>query len=344
MRFRFPCRPRRSFTGWVGDDAAQAITEFALIIPLLLLFFFSLLQGLMIAQVAHLGNYAAYAAARTYAVRSGVSGLDGDAEDYAKKAAALVYAPVSRLVPNEVAVVPGIASLITGALPEFLQGAARVAEGFVTAYYVRMGSIGGGSFNVSRSGSPEEVKVEIEYAYPIFMPGLAETWSLVAGERNIKTHLDDMGVSDSVGLAGLVSPFPYIKIKSKCSMGYEPWNGNPRKPKTVSSEAAVNEDLAEQQQEMQEAQEALEDAQQKESEEYGEFCAAKAAADAACAYAAAHPDDDDAQADCQAKTEKKNEEYQEYLNARAERIAACEHLADVSGQSLECGGDPGNCD
>jgi hypothetical protein len=338
-------RPRLRL-GWsvLRDSSAQALVEFALVIPLLLLLFFSMIQGLLIAQAAQLGNYAAYAAARVYAVRSGVSGLDETAKDYAKKAAALVYAPVAKLAPNEVAVLPdGLSSLLPGGLPSFVEKAAEVGEGFLTAYYLRLSSAGGGDFRIETSDSSDQFRVELDFAYPIFLPGLAEAWSLVSGERNMKTHLQDMGVASNTLLATLISPYPYVIIKSKCAMGYERWSGSPRKPQTTKPDAAIDTELTKRQKEMEEAQGALKKAQEKESKEYNEYCAAKAEADAACNKAATNPDDEDAQIDCQTKTAKKDQEYQDYLNARAERISACEHLAAVSEQDLKCEGEPGDC-
>ncbi len=272
------------------EESAQAMVEFALVIPFLLLLLFALIQVLLIAQAAQLGNYAAYAAARTYAVRSGVSGLDGDAEDYAKKAAALVYAPVSRLVPNEVAALPGgLAGLIPGGLPDFVDKAAEITEGFLVAYYVRLSLLGGGDFKVSRSGSPEQVQVELEFAYPIFLPGLAEAWSLVAGERNMKTQLKDWNVADDTLLGMLSSPYSYVIIKSKCAMGYEPWSGTPRERKTVSSDAATDPSLAEHVEDIEEAKVALETALEEEDAAYNVWQQKKAELDAAQAAYDANP-------------------------------------------------------
>ena len=339
-------RPTRGLRWSVlRDDSAQALVEFALVIPLILLLFFSLIQGLLIAQAAQLGNYAAYAAARVYAVRSGVTGLKDNAADYAKKAAALVYAPISKLAPKEVANLPGgLTSLLPGGVfPSFVGEAAEIGEGFVTAYYIRLDNVGGGDFRVNTLDSPDQFKVELDFAYPIFLPGLAEAWSLVSGERNMKTYLEDTGASSSTTLASLISPYPYVIIRSKCSMGYEPWSGTPRTPKSTRPDAVTDPELTKRQQQMQAAQEALQKAQEVETKEYTEYCDAKAKADAACANAAAHPDDVDAQADCQNKTAQKDKEYQDYLTARSNRIAACQNLAAVSEQDLECEGPPGDC-
>jgi len=54
-----------------GNNSAQALVEFALVIPLILLLFFSMIQGLLIAAGrCNWATTAAYAAARVYAVRA----------------------------------------------------------------------------------------------------------------------------------------------------------------------------------------------------------------------------------------------------------------------------------
>ncbi len=64
--------------GIVEDDRAQALAEFVLVIPVILLLFMLILQYFVVVQVTQLGNYAAYAAARVHAVRSS---WDSAAED-----------------------------------------------------------------------------------------------------------------------------------------------------------------------------------------------------------------------------------------------------------------------
>ncbi|HBA83005.1 MAG TPA: hypothetical protein DCZ95_02820 [Verrucomicrobia bacterium] len=315
----------------LSDDSAQALVEFALVIPFLLLLLFALIQSLLIAQAAQLGNYAAYAAARVYAVRSGVAGLDGDAEEYAKKAAALVYAPVSKLMLNEAAALPGgVDGLLSGGFPDFVDNAAEIGEGFLTAYYIRLSSAGGGDFRVSRSGSPEQVKVELDFAYPIFLPGLAEAWSLVAGERNMKTHLQDMNVASDSAAADLASPYPYVIVKSKCTMGYEPWSGTPRQGKTVSSDAATDPSLAQHIQDIEAAKQALDAAVAAEKAAYDQWVIAQnnlAAAQAAY-------DADPSPANLAALNAAKDAEeaaHNNYLAKKAEREQREEEYEDLIG-------------
>lgn len=309
---------RNCFPIW-RDDRAQAIVEFALVMPFLLLLLFGLIQVLLIAQAAHLGNYAAYAAARAYAVRAGVPGLAGDAETYAKKAAALAYAPVAKLVPGEVAAFPGgIDGLVPGGMPGFLDSAADIAEGYLAAYHLRLSAAGGGAIRCSRSGSPEQVVVELDYSYPIFLPGLAETWSLIAGERDIKKNLKDMGVLSQAVVAELTSPFPYITIKSKCTMGYEPWSGTPRQGQTVSTEARTDPALADHLNDINEAKGRLEEAVAAEAEAGNAWTQAKNNLAAAQAAYDANPTAANLAA-LNAARDAEEAAHQAYLDAKAVR-------------------------
>ncbi len=52
----------------IPDEGGQALTEFVIVIPVILLFFFSMVQYFSIVQASQLGNYAAFVAARVYAV------------------------------------------------------------------------------------------------------------------------------------------------------------------------------------------------------------------------------------------------------------------------------------
>ena len=295
------------------DDRGQALTEYALIIPLVLLMFFGLIQIVLVAQVAQLGNYAAQAAGRVYAVRSGVEGLDGDAEDYAKKAAALVMAPVSQLAPGELGNIP------LDFLEDLPGDLADVAIGYAAAFYLRMANLGGGDFKIERGGDPEQVNVEIDYAYPIFIPGLAEAWSLVAGEKNIEDALEDMDVEMGSGAINFISPYPYIIVKCKAAVGYEPWSGEPRERDTVDSSPKVDDELKDQGEKIMQAKEDLDNALEAED-------------DACKALQEAREDgDEDEIAEAQ----------QEYNEAVAERQQAQADYNNLIGQNISI--PPGDC-
>ncbi len=235
----------------VKDDGAQALTEFAIVIPIVLLFFFAMLQYFSVVQASQLGNYAAYVAARSYAVHAAVDGVD-QAKQMATTAAALALAPIARLVPGELSGLP-VGSL-SSLLPNWMPGKqlAEIGEGWWVAKNIRLNSsIGGGSITFTKSGSPQQIDVAINYPQPIYVPGLAELWNFVTGER-IYHSLQPLSQGLN-GIPGTLMPvfsdfdqmieefpqfasygtsyylmYPYINIQSKCSMGYEHWSGTLR--------------------------------------------------------------------------------------------------------------------
>lgn len=253
--------------GIVKDDRAQALTEMVIVIPIILLVFFIILEYFQIARVSQLGNYAAYVAARTYAVRMYED--QGDREDNAYTAACIAYAPVSWLKSEEWFGSSGIGDAISEltdmGLPEAVGDIADIAWGFGVAWGVRLNQLGGGSVTYERSGSGdnEQVKVELHYAYPIGLPGLAEMWAWTGGEKDIK---DTFAGGSGGAMSALSSPYPYLDITTKCAMGLEKWTGEPRERASVDSDAATDPGLEQQAEEMQEAVEEYEEAMEAERE------------------------------------------------------------------------------
>lgn len=257
------------FFGIAKDENAVALTEFAIVIPIVLLFFFAMLQYFSIVQASQLGNYAAYVAARVYAVRASIDA--NDAKDKAETAAAMALAPIARPVPGEFGG-PSFGSGLGGVFNTFLGSkAGNFAAGYVMAKYVRLNSsLLGGGVTVTNEGSPKQVNVTINYPQPIYVPGLAEMWNLVTGDKiylSMKSlrqglggipgtllpvyetmdqaqQLDQLLAQYDPGLAGSISSFvssipvvllPYINVQSKCSIGYSDWGSKdpdyrPRKP------------------------------------------------------------------------------------------------------------------
>jgi len=249
--------------GIVRNDAAQALTEFAIVIPVVLMFYFAMLQWVQIVQTAQLVNYAAYAAARSYAVQWAIdtSSDKSTAVSHATDAAALALAPVARLVPGEVLSAPALVSL--SAFPDFVS----LGYGFLVAREVRLNPQFGGSIAITTEtavGSLQQVDVLIHYPQPIYMPGLSELWGIVGGstlDKGSDIHADLKSLSAGLGglvgvtgevasyvpasepsafeglfpgvwssFAGVVSsvigavlPFPYMDVSGKCSMGIENW-------------------------------------------------------------------------------------------------------------------------
>lgn len=324
----------------VRDERAQALAEFAIVIPVMFLMFLLLIQYFIIAQCSQLGNYAAYCAARVYAVRAS---WDPDAQDKAEKAAALAYAPVSRLVPGEVPFfsVGHLSDLLPGGMPDIFDDMVDLTEGFFVAHYFRLKKVfGGGSIDISKSGSPEQVKVAINYAYPIYIPGLETLWKITGGEQDIKDDLEPMRSGLTLVNLSRVSLYPYVNVRSKCAMGYESWSGSPRERATTDSAAATDESLEQKQQEMTEAKDELDAAIAEEAKQHGQWETAKAEREAAQAeYDAvmANPSSTPAQkaaalGKLNTAKVKEQSEWQDYLDAKGDREDAQDHFEDVTGE------------
>lgn len=190
----------------IPDEGGQALTEFVIVIPVMLLFFFSMLQYFAIVQSTQLGNYAAFVAARVYAVSES---CDTNAASEAETAACIALAPVSRPVPNELGGNTGIGSDINqvetwiGTVGgTFGQDLYDFASGYVMNQYVRFNGdvLGGGVSCVmtNYNSGPQQVDVTINYPQPIFLPGLQSLWTFLGGS-NMYASLS----SQSAGLTGV---------------------------------------------------------------------------------------------------------------------------------------------
>jgi len=245
----------------VRDEGGQAMTEFVIVIPIVLLFFFAMLQYFADVQAAQLGNYAAFCAARVYAVQASVDSSGAQAK--AQKAAAMALAPIARPVPGEIGGDTGVSSVVGGALNalQSIMGAkfANFISGYAMAEYVRFNSsLLGGSVSVTKQGTPTQVDATINYPQPVFVPGLAGMWNFVTGDKiyysmkplrqgltgipsyvlpvyeiadqaqqlaQLLAQFDPSAASSITSLAASlpVVMLPYINIQSKCSMGYANW-------------------------------------------------------------------------------------------------------------------------
>jgi Flp pilus assembly protein TadG len=176
------------FMGIGKDEGAAALTEFVIVIPVVLLFFLAVLQYFVVVRTSQLCNYAAYCAARVYAVQAAVDSSPEKEQAYAKakNAAAIALSPVSHLVPGEIA---GKNLRLSRSSQEPGAQLVALAEGWLTARYVRLNPKFGGSVKIETGGSPLQVNVEINYPQPIYIPGLAELWGIVGGGGKIKQDL-----------------------------------------------------------------------------------------------------------------------------------------------------------
>jgi hypothetical protein len=177
----------------IPDEGGQALTEFVIVIPIILLFFFAMVQYFSIVQATQLGNYAAFEAARVYSVQASLNSTN--AEDYGTKAAAIAMSPVARPVPGEIggsylSSLQNLGNDVTTFLNGIIPGAGNIVMGYPMAKYVRYNSdlLGGSvSFCVTNfnSSSPTQVVVNISYPQPLYIPGLAELWKFVGNKANI---------------------------------------------------------------------------------------------------------------------------------------------------------------
>ena len=167
-----------------SDERAQAMTEFVIVIPLVLFLFFAMLQTMMLAKASQLSNYAAFAAARSYATSFskffGESGDGNDAHDKAteraKNTALLVMAPISHAQAGEALPLWRTLRNNTKGMPQVVQQFYGLAEGYVTAMIYRMKG-----FSLTLSGGADDpksvVRVNFDYLMPISIPGFAEMWN-----------------------------------------------------------------------------------------------------------------------------------------------------------------------
>ncbi|HSY43395.1 MAG TPA: TadE/TadG family type IV pilus assembly protein [Candidatus Acidoferrum sp.] len=175
------------------DEGGQALTEFVIVIPIVLLFFFAMLQYFSIVQATQMGNYAAFVAARVYAVSES---CDTNAQTEAQTAAAIVLAPIARPVPGEIGGDTSLGSAVNdlestlGSFTGTKLGADiyDYASGYLMANYIRLNpNILGGSLTCGltnfTSSSPTQVVVTLNYPQPIYVPGLAEMWNFITGSN-----------------------------------------------------------------------------------------------------------------------------------------------------------------
>jgi hypothetical protein len=223
--------------GIVHDDQAVALTEFCIVMPVVLFLFLAVLQFFQVVRAAQMVNYASYIAARSYAVLH--------SEDQAKTAAVMAMAPVS----NNIGIqslgglgggMSGISSLFSS-LASVTPGGARYGNGLISAYL----SLSFGNFSVATnaiSGSSlTQVSVTINYPQFINIPGFGGLWRMFSGNDNFfasqnaalayaKYLAQDLswskGLASADVLAGLALAQGSINVPGQCTTGYEAW-GDP---------------------------------------------------------------------------------------------------------------------
>ena len=196
--------------GFFKDDRGVALTEFVMVIPIVLLLFFAMQQYYVIVRTTQLTNYAAYTAARSYSVRIKATQAPKDyisAKSAAQSAAAEAMSPVatfSRL--------PGSSG----------SGLTTLAANFATAKVMFSTLPGIFSATTGKVGSHDQAVVTINYPQPINVPIFSSIWNFVTGQ-SLKTAMFPLGNSTAWGLS--LTGMPYINVLGKCSTGCEKWSG-----------------------------------------------------------------------------------------------------------------------
>ena len=253
------------------DDGGQAMTEFVIVIPIILLLFFAMLQYFAVVQASQLANYAAFESARVYAVRYSVD--PNDAQSKAKMAACMVMGPVASPMPGEIPVLGSYLSMANSTLSQYIPGLTKYFEGLAFAYFFRFGVLGG---SVSNSINGNQVDCTINYPQPIFVPGLSAMWNFLSKDKTKNISTDTVALES--GLGGLVKAqetvnqaqsqassaasefnslfgtsislpsipqilLPYVNIQAKCSLGASGWSGSPRLPDDTDDTSGVDTNL-----------------------------------------------------------------------------------------------------
>ena len=157
------------------DTSAQALTEAVIIIPAIVFFFAASLQTALITQTAQLANYAAFAAARSFATSHGRFQDVGRAKSRAHLAACLVMAPVSQATPSESNGAFNNLRMTAGFLAAS-DTAYPVIEGFAMAYLTRIQNFTLSEPDLGYDRDDSILSISFDYMCPLKVPGLANMW------------------------------------------------------------------------------------------------------------------------------------------------------------------------
>lgn len=184
--------------GLPGDDTAQALVEYVIAIPVVLLMFFAAVQTGVFAQTSQLTTYAAFAGARSYATSYSLFAEEtGSAEDAhnqavdrAKRAATLIMAPVSHAQSGEALMIWNPIRNVVSGLPSIVQDVAALTEGYVVASLYRMREFD--VTDVAQQGGADSptasIRCSFTYLIPVNLPGLVEVWDYLDRERHGAAH------------------------------------------------------------------------------------------------------------------------------------------------------------
>lgn len=176
---------------------AQALTEFVIVIPIVLLMFFAALQTLVVARCVAMSDYAAFAAARSFATMFAKFERDGmnasaayaQAEARAQLVACMALAPVSTGINPYLSGFDEVPDswidslrmspagpLVGTSVPAHLRQ--QITEGFIVALTMRVHDfeITPSLAALATDSSTEEIRASFEYMVPVTIPGLMEIW------------------------------------------------------------------------------------------------------------------------------------------------------------------------
>ncbi|MCE9614438.1 MAG: pilus assembly protein [Lentisphaerae bacterium] len=233
---------KRPFQIW-SDESAQALTEFAVVGPIVFFIFFASFQFIAMWNVQMMVDYAAFCAARSIAVQEAHIG-PAAAGILARAAASVALMPVSKPVKGEAAAY--LQLLGGGSVLSALKSKAKVEQDLLMALGRSLNQVTGdgnsnakvlekmswlltawGRINVGSpptalsygkqsAGGLTEVSLELRYDYPLFIPGFAEFWNYLTG-----TPMENAFTRKSAGI-----PFFFQTLRSKCAVGYEDFSRN----------------------------------------------------------------------------------------------------------------------
>ena len=194
-----------------ANDSAQALVEFVVVIPIVLLMFFATIQTGIVAQCAQLSSYAAFAAARSYATsysqfkaenNNNADTAHDEAQKRAKQAATLIMAPVSHAQKGEgLDVLNRVRSVSSSLNVDLLMDAMALVEGYAVATFYRIKD-----FEISKpandTSSKSTITCSFEYWVPISVPGLTEIWNYLDFSKN-ENRMRDYVTPDYLHALGL---------------------------------------------------------------------------------------------------------------------------------------------
>lgn len=203
------------------DTEGQAMTEFVIVVPVVLLAFFAAMQTVVIGEAVQYCNYAAFAAARSYATSYAKFQRENDPDPHrsasvrARCVAAMALAPVSHGM-NYMLMFPGdttrfstgelTSGMIATRVGSNTQDALKqqLLEGFTVAFVYRIEG-----FRIIRPASDRDPRATVDcrftYRLPLAVPGLASIWSYLR-QKEVQGG-DTSERLDEVSLFGPNRPF-----------------------------------------------------------------------------------------------------------------------------------------